>query len=240
MLLASDIAPTAEWVYPFGRALVLEGVFLCLALGIGPFFLAVALHGEAPTDISRRTAASIVGYAAAGAIILVSLALHAGGSVRAGLLLRGGVAALVLGAGGAWLRPSRPGRNRQLLWLAMWMIPVGLMSAAAFPEHRVAAMHVTYIGGFGLLAFAVATHVTLGHTGNSKDQAGRPRAVAWFGALFAAAMLIRSAGTVLSSRYYELLGLAAAMWILGAITWAFYLLPKIWRAPLADPSPSSS
>jgi uncharacterized protein involved in response to NO len=240
MLVASDVAPSAEWVHPFGRALVLEGAFLCLALGIGPFFLAVALHGEAPSDISRGSAASVVGYAAAGVLILVALALHAAGSVRAGLLLRGGVAIAVLGASGAWRLPSRPGRNRRLLWLATWMVPLGLMSAAAFPEHRVAAMHVTYIGGFGLLAFAVATHVTLGHSGYSKDQAGRPRAVVWFGALFGAAMLIRSAGTVLSSKYFELLGVAAAMWVLGAIIWASYLLPKMWRAPLRDELQSSS
>jgi uncharacterized protein involved in response to NO len=116
---------------------------------------------------------------------------------------------------------------------------VGLLTAAAFPEHRVAAMHITYIGGFGLLAFAVATHVTLGHSGYSKDQAGRPRAVAWFGALFAAAMLIRSVGIVLSAQYFELLGLAAAMWLLGAVIWASYLLPKMWRAPIADELPSS-
>jgi uncharacterized protein involved in response to NO len=234
MWLMSDVAPSVEWLYPFGRALVLEGAFLCLTLGIGPFFLAVALHGEAPSDISRRSAASVAGYATAGVLILVALALHAAGFVRPGLLLRGGVVIAVLAAGRAWRLPSRPGRNRRLLWLATWMVPLGLMSAAAFPQHRVAAMHVTFIGGFGLLAFAVATHVTLGHSGHSKDQAGRPRAVIWFGALFAAAMLIRSVGTVLSSKYFELLGVAAALWLLGAIVWASYLLPKMWRAPLRE------
>jgi uncharacterized protein involved in response to NO len=234
MLLASDVLTSADWVYPLGRALVLEGAFLCLTLGIGPFFLAVALHGEARADVSRRSAASVVGYGAAGVIILVALALHAAGFVRPGLLLRGGVVIAVLAASRAWRLPSRPGRNRRLLWLATWMVPLGLMSAAAFPEHRVAAMHVTYIGGFGLLAFAVATHVTLGHSGYSNDQAGRPRAVVWFGVLFTAAMLIRSVGTVLSSKYFELLGLAAAMWLLGAIVWASYLLPKMWRAPVRD------
>lgn len=240
MLIASDIAPGAEWVHPFGRALVLDGVFLCFALGVGPFFLSIALHGEAPGDISRRAIAPIVGYAAAGAIIILGLALHAAGAVRAGLTIRGGVAVAVLCAGGAWRRPSRPGRNRWLLWLATWMVPLGLMSAALFPEHRVAAMHVTYIGGFGLLAFSVATHVTLGHSGHVEDQAGRPRAVAWFGALFAVAMLIRSAGAVLSTKYFQVLGLAAVMWLAGAIVWAFYLLPKMWRPPLADESQSSS
>jgi uncharacterized protein involved in response to NO len=98
-------------------------------------------------------------------------------------------------------------------------------------------MHVTFIGGFGMLAFAVATHVTLGHGGYGKEQAGRPRAIAWFGALFVFAMLIRSAGTVLSSKYFELLGVAAASWLVAASIWAFYLLPKMWRAPIADESP---
>jgi uncharacterized protein involved in response to NO len=234
MLIASDLAPGAEWVHPFGRALVLDGVFLLFALGVGPFFLSVALHGEAPSDISRRAIAPILGYAAAGALIILGLALHAAGAVRAGLLVRAGVAVAVLCAGGAWRPPSRPGRNRWLLWSATWMIPIGLMSAAWFTEHRVAAMHVTYIGGFGLLAFSVATHVTLGHSGHVEDQAGRPRAVAWFGALFAVAMLLRSVGAVLSTEYFQVLGLAAVMWLVGAIVWAFYLLPKMWGRPLAD------
>jgi uncharacterized protein involved in response to NO len=236
MLIAADVAVSAPWVYPLGRALVLEGVFLCLALGVGPFFLAVALHGEAPADISRGGVRSIIGYATAGCALLSGLMLHAQGSVRAGLVLRTTAVVAVLAVGGLWRRPSRPGHNRRLLWLAMWTLPAGLMMAAVFPEHRVAAMHVTFIGGFGLLAFSVATHVTLGHTGYSKDQAGRPRAVAGFGALFAAAMLIRSVGTVLSSRYFEWLGVASVTWLVAACIWAFYLWPKMRRAPISDES----
>jgi len=143
---------------------------------------------------------------------------------------------MVLVGGGAWRLPSRPGRNRRLLWLATWLIPLGLLTAAVVPEHRVAAMHVTFIGGFGTLAFAVATHVTLGHGGYAKEQAGRPHAVAWFGGLFAVAMLIRSAGTVLSSKYFEALGVAAVAWLVAASVWALYAVPKMWRAPIADES----
>jgi uncharacterized protein involved in response to NO len=237
MLIASDVMTNVDWLYPLGRSFVQEGVFLCLALGVGPFFLSVALHGEASSDISRRSVTSAVAYLVAGAVVIISLVLHANGFVRPGLILRGGVAAMVLLAAGAWRLPSRPGRNRQLLWLATWLIPLGLLTAAAFPEHRVAAMHVTFIGGFGTLAFAVATHVTLGHGGYAKEQAGHPRAVAWFGGLFAVAMLIRSAGTVLSSKYFELLGVAAATWLAAASIWAIYAFPKMWRAPIADESP---
>ena len=234
MLVAGNFVQTAGWMEPLGRALVFEGVFLCFALAIAPFFLSVALHGEAPVDISRGTAGPVAGYIAAGAVLLVGLILHASGAVRAGLLFRAGAAASVLGWAGAWRLPSRPGWNRKLLWLATWMLPAGLVVAAVFPEHRVAAMHVTFIGGFGLLAFSVATHVTLGHSGHSKDQGGRPRAVAWFGALFLAAMLLRSIGTVVFSAYFELLGLAAMIWLGAALVCAIYLVPKMWRAPLAD------
>lgn len=234
LLVISNFAESADWVYPLGRALVLEGVFLLLALGVAPFFLSVALHGEARPDISRNAVRSIFGYAIAGILLLLGLSLHAGGFVRAGLSLRAGVVVVVLLVGGAWRKPSRPGRNRQLLWLATWMVPAGLLMSAVYPEHRVATMHVTFIGGFGLLAFSVATHVTLGHGGYTGDQAGRPRAVAWFGALFAGAMLVRSVATIVSSRYFEWLGVAAVIWLGAACVWAFYVLPKMWRAPLGD------
>ena len=44
---------------------------------------------------------------------------------------------------------------------AAWAIPAGLLLAAVFPEDRIACMHVTYVGGFGLLAFAVVSHTSL-------------------------------------------------------------------------------
>jgi uncharacterized protein involved in response to NO len=233
MLIADDWMQTAQWVHPLGRALVLEGVFLCLALAIGPFFLSLALHGEAAADMSPSAVKPIAGYAAAGAVLVASLVLHATGSVRLGLVLRAAVTIAVLCAARAWRRPSRSGTNRKLLWLAIWMLPAGLLVAALFPEHRVAAMHVTFIGGFGLLAFAVATHVTLGHAGYATHQAGRPRAIAWFGALFATAMVIRAVGPVLSSSYFQVLGVAALTWLVAACVWAIYLLPKMWHAPLS-------
>src|SRR6266542_758135 len=51
MLVVQDFVPAAPWVYLLGRALVLEGVFLCFVLAIGPFFLSLAMHGQAPADI---------------------------------------------------------------------------------------------------------------------------------------------------------------------------------------------
>src|SRR6185312_3901992 len=106
------------------------------------------------------------------------------GAPQLGALIRGAVSGLVVVASGAWRAPSRPGVNRRLLWAASWAIPLGLLAAAAFPDARIEALHVTFVGGFGLLAFAVAAHVTLGHTGDAAAQSGKPWPLLLSGALF--------------------------------------------------------
>ena len=237
MLLASTRAGAPGWTHSLGQALVLEGVFLCLALGIGGFFLALALHGEAAPDASPARTHAIAGYALAGAVTLAGLVVQDFGPTRLGLALRGAAAVAVLVATRAWRLPTRPGHNRLLLWTSAWTIPAGLFAAAALPEQRVACMHIMYVGGFGLLAFAVAAHVALGHAGLAGAQAGRPWAVVAFGFLFVVAMALRVMAAGISAEYFTWLGVAASVWLTGAIVWAGYLLPKMWTPPLSTESP---
>jgi hypothetical protein len=56
-----------------------------------------------------------------------------------------------------------PGTNRRVARLAAWLVPAGPIVAGLLPDYRVPGLHVTFIGGFGLLALAVATHVTASH-----------------------------------------------------------------------------
>jgi uncharacterized protein involved in response to NO len=223
------------WLHSVGRALVFEGVFTCLVLGVGSFFLALALRGQPPPDARPDAPAVILGHVAAGLAIFAGLLLQDSGAVRGGALLRACAATSVLAAAGAWRLPTKPGLNRRLLFVAAWSLPIGLLLLAAFPEHRVAAMHVVYVGSFGVLAFAVAAHVTLGHGGYAREQDGRPWPVMAFGVLFASALLLRIAASA-SAAYFTWLGVAAALWTAGAAIWAVYLVPKMWRAPLAAES----
>ena len=221
------------WELAMGRRLVFEGVFLCLSLGIGAFLLPLANRGEAAPDLGP-------GKQALGRRVCGGGALHPRGArprgrwwVRdraAAPRLRGARRARPLRRVEA---PSRPGANRRLVWAAGWAIPIGLFAAAALPDQRVEALHVTFVGGFGLLAFAVGTHVGLGHSGEDAGQAGRPWPVLAFGALFMLAMALRVTALAVPNHYFGWLGTAAALWLLGATVWAVYLLPKLWRAPLA-------
>lgn len=226
-----DLAPS--WAGSLGRSLALEGVFTCLVLGIGGFFFALALHGDPPPDLGaqRGEARKAAALAAAGALVIGGLVMQERGLVREGLALRAIVAAGVLAGARGLARPARPGANRRTVWLSAWAVPLGLALAAAFPDDRVAWMHVTFIGGFGLLAFAVAAHVTLGHSGHEAARDGRPWQALAFGALFGAAMILRVTLARVPELYFGWLAAAAALWLAGAVVWAVFLLPRMWRPP---------
>ncbi|MBK8255215.1 MAG: NnrS family protein [Polyangiaceae bacterium] len=234
VLSAMEFVPS--WLGALGRTLALEGVFTCLSLGIGGFFFGLALHGDPPPDIDKKPGetkkAAIL--AVAGLIVIASLVLQEKGWVREALLLRAAVCTSVLVSARGLKQPARPGVNRRTVWLAAWAIPLGLTLSAVFVNDRVAWMHVAYIGGFGLLAFAVAAHVTLGHGGDEAHRDGRPWQVIAFGALFTTAMVLRTLLGRLPDLYFGWMAATAGVWLLGAIVWAVFLVPRMWRAPVGE------
>src|SRR3569623_3306016 len=119
----------SNWALMLGARLTFEGVFVCLTLGVGAFFLPLAGRGEAAPDVGPGRGWHAIAYAAAAAGVVVSLVAEAGGWPRAGAGLRGAIALAELVASGTWRPPSRPGTNWRRLWTAMWAIPVGLCGA---------------------------------------------------------------------------------------------------------------
>jgi uncharacterized protein involved in response to NO len=230
-LLGWGMTPSGPaWAIEVGRRFAFEGVFFALAIGIGSFLLPLALRGVPAPDVTDWR--SFLDFGAAALALLASFALTFAGATRLGHLLRGAVVATALIGSGALRYPTRPGTNRRLIWLAAVSIPIGPLVAAAFPAHEVAAMHITFAGGFGLLAFGVSAHVILGHTGHDAERSGRPVVVATFGALFVGATIVRALATVLADHYIAWLALAASLWVVAAILWAAFLLPKLWDTPL--------
>jgi len=224
------------WAHALGARLTLEGVFTCLILGVGAFFLPLAGRGQAAPDVTPERRWPAAAYAGGGAAIIAGLVLEVLGATRVGPALRGTAALAIIAGSGAWRLPNRPGTNRIILWLALWALPVGLLGAAAFPAARVEALHVMFVGGFGVLSFAVSTHVTLGHSGQEGRQSARSRAVIGFGALFVLALVARIAAPGDPANYFKWLGLAAGAWLLGATVWAAFVLPSILRSPHGFPT----
>jgi uncharacterized protein involved in response to NO len=149
--------------------------------------------------------------------------------MAAAMLLRAAITLItLLAAARLWRRP-RPAWNARAIWIAAWMVPAGYLLAAVFPDQFRAGLHVTFIGGFALLALAVSTQVTLGHGGRSDLMLGRPRPV-----LAIAALVLLAAGARVTMAFdpeRTLLWMAvAASFFLGATAvWGAFLLPTMAR-----------
>jgi uncharacterized protein involved in response to NO len=221
----------APWMIGLGRLFVQQGVFLCLAVGVGSLVLPLMAGSPPPADLGSTPGErwKAAGYAALGLAIGASLVLEQAGWMRVAPILR---ALLVAGGlavgGGAWRPPGKPGLHRRLVWLSVWLMPVGLIGAGLFPDLRIAALHVLFIGGFSLMGFGVATHVSLSHLNLEALATGRPAAVAILGATVVLAMLGRVAAD-LSDTYFDHLGWAAALWLVGSGVWLAFFAPKLRR-----------
>jgi hypothetical protein len=87
---------------------------------------------------------------------------------------------------------------------------------------------VTFLGGFALLAFAVATHVTASHLDLFELRDGRPAVVA----VIAGASLVALVGRFTAdatATYFQHLAAAGAVWIAGSAFWIGVLAPHWLR-----------
>jgi uncharacterized protein involved in response to NO len=217
------------WTAGLGRLLVEQGVFLCLVVGIGGLVLPLMAGAAPPADLgsSPRERAKAVTYGVAGVLILTSLLLEFAGWPRLGPLVRALVVATGLAVGGgAWRPPARPGLHRWLVWLAVWLAPLGLLLSGLWPDYRVPALHVLFIGGFSLMAFGVATHVVFSHLNLERERDGWPVAIVIMGIGFILAMLGRFAADW-SATYFPHLGAAAAAWLAASAAWLAFLGPRL-------------
>jgi uncharacterized protein involved in response to NO len=232
LIAAAELNNVAPSTGHLGVLMVEQGVFLCLAVGVGSLVLPLMAGIPPPTDLGSapREKWKALAYAFTGAAIFASLLLEQLGFERSGPILRAIVVSIGLGlGGGAWRLPGKPGAHRQLVWLAVWLMPVGLVVSALWPDYRVPALHILFIGGFSLMAFGVGTHVALSHLNMEQLAFGRPPAVIILGAAFLIALCARLAADS-SDTYFLHIGWAAAVWILGSAVWLGFFGSKMVRS----------
>jgi uncharacterized protein involved in response to NO len=233
LILAWAAGAASADALALGRLLVEQGVGLSLVAGVGSLVLPLVGGTPPPADLgtSPRETARAVAFGAAGALLVATLLAEHAGWLRAGPLVRGAVVAAVLvPAGRLWRGPARPGLHRRFVWLAAWLVPVGLVAAGLAPDYRVPALHVLFVGGFGLLSFGVATHVSLGHLGLERLATGRPPAVAAVGAGLLLAMAARVVADW-SDTYFAHLGWAAGLWLGASVVWLAFFGPRLLGRP---------
>jgi hypothetical protein len=136
----------------------------------------------------------------------------------------------VLLASQIYRSPSVPGLHRRLYRAALALVPFGELAAGARPAYRIPSLHLTFVGGLSLLAFAVSFHVVFLHTGRAALALRRPWPVAVVGTLVLVAACARACAEHFSQRYFEALAIASSLWLAAALLWGAYLFRLLVRS----------
>jgi uncharacterized protein involved in response to NO len=225
---------SASWV-TLQRLLLYQGFVLLPILGIGPFLLPRFFGMPSshsfdemlkPTRSWKRKASLAL---AIGAIVLGSFVLEMRGSVRTGNLVR-------FAAVAAYLYLEFPFRAAPklktslgfALAVAFGLLVSGFLLVGAFPAFRVSLLHLTFIGGFTVVTFVVATRVIFGHSGNLEKLKQKNRWLALAVIIMLLAMITRISGDffpkVMTPHYIY----GALLWVIAVVLWGAYTIPKVF------------
>lgn len=225
-----------EWRtwHDLGKDLLVQGMFLGLIAGVGALVFPMITRGEGPPDgeaspSDRRARAA---HLAAGVGLAATFAVERWAHEGLGVGLRALLITGVLVAGARLdRRPTLPGLHRRIVWLGAWCVPAGLALAAVEPAWRLAALHVTFIGGFAALALAVGIHVSLSHADDPAPLDRHPWQVALMAALLVVAVGLRLAMALDPAHLWTWLGASSAAFLLATVAWGVFTLPRLLRAP---------
>lgn len=235
-----------------GRLLYRQGMILSLILGVGGRLIP-ALLGFTPMPNpagpgAGAGAAPILEYVRklprvlplCMGLLFLSFPLESWQQIALGRWLRAVVVGfLAYRFWGIHRYPQSATRLAFWLWVSAWMTVLGLFGAAASPTHGVDYLHVSFIGGFGLMTIVVATRVTVAHGGHPAAKWEDSPALSVTGILVLLAVLTRLPIAWLPRAYETYLVLASTMWVLALLVWGWSYVGKmiVLSPPTAPPGP---
>ncbi len=241
------VAQTAFGVAPpaprFGEHLMAFGETLSIVLGVGGLLVPTFAGIRDPLGVpgiarphertGRRRLFAVVALA-----LLAAFGLEAAGHAWAGSLARALAASVMLLL--VWKIYRGPGQKGVLarsLWTSGWCVLAGLWLAVLWPQQAVAACHVMFIGGYGLLTLGIGSRVTVAHGRHPFADEAR-LLTPWLLLALALALLARLAAAVAPAGMLHAYAASAALWIVAWGLWALGALPRIARTvrpPAAGP-----
>ncbi len=221
-------AAQAMWLHDLGRAALLQGVVASLVVGVGSLLVPVITRRE--TTPRPPSGWGKVVHLTAFAFFVLSFWV-AGARPALGYGLRAAVAGFALvWQGRLWRPPNQPGLNPWLVWVAAWCVPLGFALAALFPVHWSICVHVTFIGGFAMIALSVGNHVIAMHANRPQLLRGFDARLVVVGLGLLGAVVMRSLLELDPLRYLTWMQGAAASFLVAAVAWLLFALPSAWGA----------
>lgn len=242
-IVLGQLSLLPSWSLALGRPMVQQGFLLGIVLGVAGFMaprltghqeVFLSLGSASPEKLLRAKKRRALIHEGVGILFFLTFIIEASGLMRAAYLLR----ASVVTANLAWSsRFYKLPKTREayvlLVWHSLWFVCAGLWGAGLWPAHRVAMLHITFLGGFSLMIFAVGTMVALSHSAEG-DLLHRPLWVLRVvGAGIMGAMLLRLGADLFPAAYFRLLGAASFIWVSIAVFWLGFAWPRLMKQ--ADP-----
>ncbi len=233
-LSAGGGAALLLWPLPgfprLGENLIEQGVLLAFVLAVGSHLGPRLLYGnrtfpETTTPAAHRR---LLVFAGVGLALLVSFPIEAAGHSGTGQVLRAViVSGYLFGVLRVYRSPAQPWIHVHLLRLSFWSLCAGLWLPPLLPDHALAALHLTFIGGFGLMTIVIATRVVAGHCDAESLWEGNRLPVVLPVGLIALSVPIRLAADLVPLIYFECLAVAGILWLAGIALWGLIFLPKL-------------
>jgi len=211
-----------------------QGFVLFPVLGVGAFILPRFFGMPSSQDMpeSRQPAAGWLRKAGAAlgaaAIILMSFFIEAAGWHRIGPAVRFAAAlGYIVVEIPVFRAASVKNAFSGALRVAFALMLAGFAGAVVYPGYRVALLHLTLVGGFAAVTFAVATRVIFGHSGHLALMS-KPNKWLWvaLGTMWFA-MITRISGDFLPKIKLSHYAYGAVVWIIGVLIWAWKALGKV-------------
>ena len=214
---AATVGPWIEPAPRLGLRMMSLGMVLSPVLGFGALLVPVFLEIKDPLLIPKiarpheRPARRAL-YAALALLLATTFVADALGARAIGPFGRALIATFMLvWVWKLWRLPGRRTVPAFVMWSAGWFVGIGLWAAALLPEHEIAALHLTLLGGYGALTMGIASRVVVTHGGHGPDAEGRVL-TPLRAALLALALMTRLVA--------EGAGAAAPMWLaVSALAW---------------------
>lgn len=224
-----------------GPKLIEQGMFLSLALGIGSFLgprlmglvdatnAVVQLPGARveprPGQNNSRIAAFVFGSA-----LLASFVVETGLDRNLGIYLRALAVSFCLYYFGVLKLPRSKSIVGVLISTSLWLMALGLWLAAFLPIHEVSALHITYIGGFGLLILSIGAQVASSHGGDPKFWLVRRPWSILVATLVIISAILRALATHFSGSYFIMLGVAGLCFDIALVLWGLAVIGYFFEA----------
>ena len=221
--------------YRIGASLLEQGFVLLPILGVGPYLLARLLNVSRADSLPESGVLPRGWLPRAGFAVTIGLTIDATfvaeafGWVTAAHWLRAG-AVLV------YLVTRMPRRGRSFLGDCMRTglatVVLALVVESIWPQYRLGALHILFIGGFSFILFTVSIRVIFGHSGNAPLFEKRLPFFVMAGAFIFLALISRFVAEIAPAARTVHLIAAALSWMIALLIWMLKVLPKV---TMADP-----